>query len=911
MNTPRAKALVIVESPTKAKTIRKFLGDQYIVEASMGHVRDLPSSATEIPTKYKKESWARIGVNVDDNFQPLYVIPADKKSQIKDLKAQLKTVDELYIATDEDREGESIGWHLIEVLKPKVPVKRMVFHEITERAIMDAIAHPRDLDQNLVQAQETRRVLDRLVGYMVSPQLWKKVASKLSAGRVQSAAVKLLVERERERMRFHSGEWWDIAADVKMASDLNHQERAEHDSDSLGGQGRVFSAQLIEVSNVGIAQGSHFDSKTGMLDSTYGDRVTLLDQQKSEALVKLLLETPTLKVNSVERRESKKRPLPPFITSTLQQAANRRLGWGTSVTMRVAQRLYESGFITYMRTDAPALAREAVVGIRAAIERSYGANHLPTKPNVYRAKAKNAQEAHEAIRPAGTEMKTASQLGLSGQEEKLYTLIWRRTMACQMSHAEISYTTVKLISETQPQLLFRSAGREVIKPGFMLAYEIKDEDEKQLPALTEGQSLSLSHAQALKHLTKSPARYTEASLVKSLEQEGVGRPSTYASIIDTIQKRGYVLQNGRQLTPTFTGVAVTQLLESAFSDVVDPEFTASMEQWLDGIASGGGGIEFLKSFYQNQLIEGISRSEQLDPREVCAVRGDHFPDHEVRVGRFGPFIEYQNTEGERTTLSLPKDLCPDEVTDAWITERIAQAEQGEVPIGLHPMLAEPIFIREGRFGTYLQLGDGDKPKRSSLPKGLSVEELTIERAAFLLDLPKSVGVHPETGEEFFINLGRYGAYVQHQKTYASLPNDLALFTVDAEEALRLLKEREESGGRGGRRGQSVLKELGEHPDGGEIKVFEGRYGPYIKHGKVNASLPKGTEVESLTLEQAIELIAKKATAKKPAKKAATKKAATKKAATKKAATKKAATKKTATKKTATKKAATKKDTGEG
>ena len=898
MNTTRAKALVIVESPTKAKTIRKFLGDQYIVEASMGHVRDLPSSATEIPTKYKQEPWARIGVNVEDLFQPLYIIPADKKARIKELKAHLKEVEELYIATDEDREGESIGWHLIEVLNPKVPVKRMVFHEITEKAIMDAIAHPRTLDHSLVQAQETRRVLDRLVGYVVSPQLWKKVASKLSAGRVQSAAVKLLVERERERMRFYSGEWWNLVADICDENAANSDTQNEEHGVAAG----VFSAHLLSVDGTEIAQSSHFDSSNGQVNELYRDKVSLLDQEKSDTLVALLMANPHLIVDTVERRESKKRPLPPFITSTLQQAANRRLGWGTSVTMRVAQRLYENGYITYMRTDAPALAQEAIEGIRAAVERQYGKSFLPSTANVYRAKDKNAQEAHEAIRPAGTEMKTAQQLGLSGQEEKLYTLIWRRTMACQMNPAELSYTTVKLRSEGSPNLLFRGSGRELIQAGFMLAYEVKDEDESQLPALTEGQRLKVNHVRAQEHHTKAPARYSEASLVKSLEQEGVGRPSTYASIIDTIQKRGYVFQNGRQLAPTFTGFAVTQLLEQAFSQVVDPEFTASMERWLDEITMGGDGIELLKSFYQDQLMGGVTQSEALDPREVCAVRGVHFPTYEVRVGRFGPFIEYE-ADGTKTTLSLPSDICPDMVTSEWIEERISQAQSGEVPIGVHPVHQEPIFMREGRFGTYLQLGDGDKPKRSSLPKGLQPEQLTLDQAAMLLDLPKQLGTHPETDEPIIVNLGRYGAYAQHQKIYASLPNDLALFTLDLEGALTLIKEKE-SGARGASKAQTVLRELGEHPDGGAINLYEGRYGPYVKHGKINASLPKNCDVESFTIEQAIELISKKSTAKTGTAKKSTTKKSTAKTSTAKTGTAKTGTAKKSTAKTSTAKKST-------
>ena len=614
----------------------------------------------------------------------------------------------------------------------------------------------------------------------------------------------------------------------------------------------------------------------------------MLGQAKAEQLVDLLKQVGQLKTSHIDRKESKKRPLPPFITSTLQQAANRRLGWSTSLTMRVAQRLYENGLITYMRTDAPALAQEAVMGIRTAVQKHYGSGHLPSKAVVYKSKSKNAQEAHEAIRPAGTEMKTASALGLSGQDEQLYTLIWRRTIACQMSPAELSYTSVRLIAETQPAMCFKSSGREVIKPGFMLAYDIKDEDEKVLPPLVKGSVVNLYDQRAQQHVTKAPSRYNEASLVKALEQEGVGRPSTYASIIDTIQKRGYVVQSGRQLSPTFTGLAVTQMLEQAFSEIVDPEFTASMEEWLDKIATGEDHLELLKKFYHNQLLEGVKRSEELDPKVVCAVRGAHFPEYEVRVGRFGPFIEYEKSPTEKGTLSLPKDISPDEITSTWIRDRLTQAEQGEIPIGVHPTTGENIFIREGRFGTYIQLGEGDKPKRSSLPKGLASDDLSLEQAIALLSLPKVLGTHPDTGKDILINLGRYGAYAQHQKTYASLGSDLELFHIEFAKALELVKAKEEGKSK---TGPKVLKTLGEHPDGGEIEVLEGRYGPYVKHQKINASLPKTLAIEDVTLEKAVELLAQKAS------KATTKKGTKKtKAASKAKTTEKKTTKTTKTKK---------------
>ena len=863
------KALVIVESPTKAKTISRFLGPEYRVEASMGHVRDLPSSASEIPVAIRKEPWARIGVNVEDGFQPLYVVPTDKKQRIKELKTLLSGVEELFIATDEDREGESIGWHLLEVLKPKVPTKRMVFHEITEEAIRHALANTRELNMGLVTAQETRRVLDRLVGYIVSPLLWKKVASKLSAGRVQSAAVKLLVARERERMSFRSGEWWDLNVELSL-----------HDSEAQS----VFTAQLSEHSGKPVAQGAHFDPRTGLLLEDKQGQVDLLNADSAGQLTERLRREGVLIVDQVERREVKKTPLPPFITSTLQQEANRRLNWGTSQTMRVAQRLYENGYITYMRTDAPALADEAVNGIRSAIRTHFGEQSLPVKPQIYRTKAKGAQEAHEAIRPAGTEMRTASTLGLSGQEAQLYQLIWQRTMACQMTPASLSYTTARLSSRSAPELILKASGKEVLHPGFMAAYQIKDNEEMALPPLHQGQELSILSVNPQQHMTKAPARFNEAALVKSLEQEGIGRPSTYASIIETIQKRGYVRQAGKQLIPTFTALAVTQLLEHAFSDIVDPDFTASMEHWLDEITVGGDSKTLLSSFHDQQLMGGMVLGEALDPREICAVRGDRFGDYEVRVGRFGPFIEYQKDASERITLSLPADLSPDEVSIEYIQSRIQQAEAGAIPLGHHPESREPIFLKEGRYGLYVQLGDDTQPLRSSLPRGLSADEITFDQALFLLKLPLSLGAHPDTGEEVILNLGRYGSYVQHQSTSASLKPEHDLFAFSLGEAVKLLTERASDGGK--RKGQEVLRVLGDHPESGPIQLIAGRYGPYMKCGGVNISIPKTVVIDDLTLELALPLV-NEGLAKKVKKKAATKKAATKKAATKKAATKKA------------------------
>lgn len=844
---------MIVESPTKAKTISKYLGSDYRVVASMGHVRDLPSSASEIPTAVKKKPWARIGVNVEEGFEPLYVIPADKKRHIQELKALLKDSDELYIATDEDREGESIGWHLIEVLKPKVPTKRMVFHEITQEAIMRALSNTRSLDVELVRAQEARRVLDRLVGYVVSPLLWKKIAPRLSAGRVQSAAVKVLVERERLRMGFVSGSWWDLKATLEV-------------------EGTSFSANLAKVAGRPVATSAQFDPNTGALK--LGREHLLLDEAHATALRDAVgpSREASVLVEQLERKSNLKAPPPPFITSTLQQETNKRWGWSASQTMKVAQRLYESGFITYMRTDAPALAEEAVKGIRAAIKAHFGEGSLPNSPKRYASRSKGAQEAHEAIRPSGTHMKEASALNLKDQEARLYTLIWQRTMACQMVSAELSHTTAVLtLSSSEGPLEFRASGRELLKRGYLAVYEQKDGAENPLPPLEEGKNLALQELSAEGHQTRAPARFSEATLVKALESEGIGRPSTYASIIDTIQRRGYVRAQGRQLTPTFMALAVTQLLEQAFSEIVDLEFTASMEEWLDEIATGGSHTEKLQSFYDDQLLSGVSRGELLDPRDICAIKGPHFEGHEVRVGRFGPFIEYLRGE-ERSTLSLPEEITPDEVTSAWILEQQSRAEAGELPLG-ESEDGEPIYVKTGRYGPYVQLGDEEKPKRASLPAGLEPGDLQIEQARFLLSLPRVLG-HDEERNEVSLGLGRFGPYVRVQKTYASLKTGDDLFNISLERALELVQEKQRSA-----KGRTdALRVLGEHPEGGEISVFDGRYGPYVKHGKINASLPKDQAVDTLTLEFALELIAKRAATtgkKKPSARAATKSKATK------------------------------------
>ena len=849
--------LVIVESPTKAKTIRKFLGDGYRVEASMGHIRDLPSNADEIPKDVKDKETGRLGVDIENGFAPVYIVPPDKKKVVTTLKKALKEADELYVATDEDREGESIGWHLLQVLRPKVPTRRMVFHEITRDAIARAIESSREIDEGLVQAQEARRVLDRLVGYVVSPLLWKKVAPRLSAGRVQSVAVRMLVLRERERMAFNSGEYWDLKAELEAS-------------------GTRFNAQLVELDGTPVAQGRDFDEKTGELSGSR--EVTLLDGASANAL-RDALEARAFTVSDVEKRQSKRSPYPPFTTSTLQQEANRKLGLSARQTMQVAQKLYENGFITYMRTDSVHLSNEAIGAARGLVERRYGSDFLSEKERRYSTKAKGAQEAHEAIRPAGTEMPTAKELGLGGMDARLYELIWMRTVASQMAEARIAFTTAKIDATTEDGRVgrFRASGRVVEFAGFLRAYvegrdnpeEALDDSSTPLPALSTEQVVDCSALEALGHETKPPARFTEASLVKALEKEGIGRPSTYASIIDTIQRRGYVMNRSKQLVPTFTAMAVTNLLERTHTNVVDLEFTAGMESQLDGIADGENAQHFLQSFYETNLLRGLEQSDELHPREVCTVRYEPrgAAPFDIRVGKYGPYVEVPQEGAEKpSTVSLPAETAPADVTPEMVAELIKAKEIGDEPLGTDPETGLPIFALTGRYGPYVQLGEmpkkekgkkveqADKPKRASLPKGMTADQVTLEKAISLLSLPRHVGTHPETGEEVLAGIGRYGPYVKHQRTFASLAATDDVLTVGIERALELIAAKAAKG-RGGNK--TVLAEVGEHPEGGEIMIYDGRYGAYVNHKRVNATLPEGTDPKKVTLEQALELLAAK------------------------------------------------------
>jgi len=881
--TKRKKGLVIVESPAKARKIAGFLGNDYTVLASMGHVRDLPASASEIPQNLKKESWSTLGVNVDSGFEPLYVVPKDKKKIVKELKAALKDAEELILATDEDREGESIGWHLMELLQPEVPVKRMVFSEITKKAIQDAIQNTRELDEDLVKAQETRRVLDRLYGYRLSPLLWKKIAPKLSAGRVQSVAVRILVQRELERLAFRSGTYWDLKAQLETPE-----------------QG-VFEAQLTTLGGKKIATGKDFDENTGKLKE--GVDVLLIEEAAARELFEKLSSS-DWQITKIEERDQVRKPYPPFTTSTLQQEANRKLSMTARQTMQVAQRLYEGGNITYMRTDSVNLSSEAINASRKCVEQRYGADYLSPQIRQFSTKSSNAQEAHEAIRPAGSEMKTADELGLNGPEYKLYSLIWKRTVATQMAEARLKFQTVTVTSQDAE---FRATGRHVVFPGFFRAYvegvddpeAALDDQESALPAVKEGMALNCQQLEPISHETKPPARYTEATLVRELESDGIGRPSTYASIISTIQDRGYVRKSGNQLIPTFTALAVTRLLEDYFPRLVDLKFTASMEQTLDDISTGNAErLPYLESFYSKKdgLDEQVrTKEETIDPRQACTLKL-HGLDVDIRVGRYGPFFEAKEGE-ENVTASIPDDVAPADITNESANKLINMKKEGPQPLGMHPDEGLPIYRMLGPFGPYVQLGDVTeempKPKRVSIPKNRDPEQLTLETAIKLLGLPRRLGQHPETGKVVNAGIGRYGPYVLHDKTYKSLGKDDDVLTVELDRAVELLKTARK------RSAPTPLKELGKHPEDDEpIAIFEGRYGPYVKHGKINATIPKDREIEHVSLEEALDLIAakaaksggrkstKKKTKKKQAKKQATKKKTTRKKTTKKKAAKK-------------------------
>ncbi|MGV9347267.1 type I DNA topoisomerase [Streptomyces spiralis] len=912
------RRLVIVESPAKAKTIKGYLGPGYVVEASVGHIRDLPNGAAEVPEKYTGEV-RRLGVDVEHDFQPIYVINADKKAQVKKLKDLLKDSDELFLATDEDREGEAIAWHLQEVLKPKIPVKRMVFHEITKDAIREAVANPRQLNQKLVDAQETRRILDRLYGYEVSPVLWKKVMPRLSAGRVQSVATRLVVERERERIAFRSAEYWDLTGTFATG-------RAGDPSDPSS-----LVARLQTVDGRRVAQGRDFDS-LGQLKSA---NTLHLDEANARALA-AGLENTRFSVRSVESKPYRRSPYAPFRTTTLQQEASRKLGFGAKATMQIAQKLYENGYITYMRTDSTTLSDTAIAAARAQVTQLYGADYLPPQPRTYAGKVKNAQEAHEAIRPSGDRFRTPAETGLTGDQFKLYELIWKRTVASQMKDATGNSVTVKIggTAADGRDVEFSASGKTITFHGFLKAYvegaddpnaEL-DDRERRLPQVAEGDALSAEEITVDGHSTKPPARYTEASLVKELEEREIGRPSTYASIIGTILDRGYVFKKGTALVPSFLSFAVVNLLEKHFGRLVDYDFTAKMEDDLDRIARGEAkAVPWLKRFYFGEangiggaaeagngdgdhlggLKELVTDLGAIDAREVST-----FPvgnDIVLRVGRYGPYIE----RGERETeahqrADIPTDLAPDELT-VELAEELLAKPSGERALGTDPETGRPVVAKAGRYGPYVTevLPEGTpktgknavKPRTASLFKSMSLDTVTLDDALRLMSLPRVVGTDAD-GVEITAQNGRYGPYLKKGTDSRSLQSEDQLFTITLEEALAIYAQPKQ---RGRAAAKPPLKELGDDPVSGKpVVVKDGRFGPYVTDGETNATLRSGDSVETLTPERGFELLAEKR-AKGPAKKTA-KKAAAKKTTAKK--TTSTAAKKTAAKKTTTAKKTT-------
>jgi DNA topoisomerase-1 len=878
------QALVIVESPAKARTIGKFLGKGYRVEASIGHVRDLPQGAKQVPAQYKGESWANLGVNVDDGFTPIYIVPPGKTKQIKLLKDQLKDATALYLATDEDREGEAISWHLLELLKPKVPVHRLVFHEITDSAIQAALAGPRQVDQGLVRAQETRRIVDRLFGYEVSPLLWRKVRPKLSAGRVQSVAIRLIVERERERMAFVSAAWWDLLAKFAKQS------------------GEGLEATLVSVDGRKIPQGKDFDSTTGKLANK--DAI-LLDGAAAQSLADRI-RSGEFRVAAVEDRPYTTKPYAPFTTSTLQQEANRKLGFTARRTMQVAQSLYENGHITYMRTDSTNLAAVAIEDARSLVERNYGREFMPDEPRVYKSKVKNAQEAHEAIRPAGHpfELPEAMRSQLGVDEFRLFDMIWKRTIASQMADARGRRISITIEGEG---CAFQVSGKTIDFPGYLRAYvegsddpsaELADQ-ESILPSVTVGERLSCTDLNAKEHNTQAPGRYSEAALTKALEERGIGRPSTYASIIDTIQARNYVFKKGGALVPTWVAFSVVQLLEVHLASLVDYQFTAQMEDDLDAISRGEQQqTAYLEKFYFGNGAPGLKKQlankiDEIDPARIGRILIGKPADGAevfVRVGRYSPFVE----QGERKA-SVPEETPPDELTLDAALRLLEQAAQGEEPLGICPDTHKPVYLKTGRFGPYVQRGipdDEEKPQNASLLKGMTPADVDLATALKLLTLPRNLGDHPTEHKPIMAFNGRFGPYVKCGDETRSLPAEISPLDVTLDQAVHLLAQPKTRG-----RGAAAKKEplrVFEKPSPvteKSVQVLDGRYGPYITDGDTNISLRKGMTIEELTFDEALGMLAEKAALGPTKKKAAPrKKAATKKAAPKKAAKKKAATK---------------------
>lgn len=931
--------LIIVESPAKARTITRFLGDGYVVASSYGHIRDLPASAKDIPARWKNEPWSRLGVNIENGYAPIYIVSPDSRSQVAELKKLLKKADEILLATDEDREGEAISWHLLEVLEPKVPVRRITFHEITKDAITAALQSPREIDMQLVRAQEGRRILDRLYGYSLSPVLWKKVRTKLSAGRVQSVAVRLVVEKEEERQRFRVARFCDVEA-------------------TLGTGELEFPARLLSAGGTRLATGKDFDPETGQLKQ--GETRLQLDEEAAARLAAGAAASVPWRVSAVDRKETTQRPSPPFTTSTLQQAASGRLKMTPQRVMRVAQRLYEGvadfreGLITYMRTDSLTLSEGALAETAGLIRDQFGPEYTQG-PRRYRTQAKGAQEAHEAIRPTHVSRTPASVAGrLERDELAVYTLIWNRTVASQMADAKLDKTAADLVAQVDgSELVFRANGSVVRFPGFLKVYGDRGQDT-QLPEMQVGQAvggdaarsaggidvLRVGHAA---HETQPPARYTEASLIKKLEEEGIGRPSTYAAVIATIQSRDYVTKKGGALLPTYIGMAVTHLLREHFNRYVDVAFTARMEEELDQIAEGKRDwVEFLDAFYrgsdggaglEKDIAAGLDRIEF--PRIHVGDDPDTGAPIVLRIGRNYVSVNVEGDEERRATV--PVDLLIDELTPERALELITQRDRSREPIGRHPGTGQDIYVLSGPFGPYLQLGqqEGDtKPKRISLGAKTDLSTIDLDYALRLLSLPRIIGTDPASGKPVRAGLGRFGPYVEHERVFASVTSVDELFTITLEDALERIRNKNR---------RPVLRELGPHPETGlPLVICKGRYGPYVTDGKANGTIGRDTDPEEVTVAEAVALLAaaaeraaqgggrpargrrvtrkapaagtatrrtakktaKKAvkttagtTATKPAKKAAkkpTKKATTKKATTKKATTKKATTRKTTT-----------------
>ncbi|MGI8953064.1 MAG: type I DNA topoisomerase [Nocardioidaceae bacterium] len=886
-------ALVIVESPSKARTIAGYLGKDYVVESSIGHIRDLPHNAAEVPAKYKGEPWARLGVDIDNGFEPVYVVSADKKAHINKLKKLLKDADELLLATDEDREGEAIAWHLLDELKPKVPVKRMVFHEITRQAIQHAVANTRDIDTHLVDAQETRRILDRLYGYEVSPVLWKKVMSGLSAGRVQSVATRLVVERERQRMAFTSAAHWDLEAVFDAGADK---------------EPRRFGAKLVSIDGARVAQGRDFDTH-GVLRSTNG-KIVHLDGARAGALAGALRDR-TYAIRSVESKPYTRKPYAPFRTTTLQQEASRKLGYGSQRTMQIAQRLYENGHITYMRTDSTTLTQTAIDASRRQVHELYGAEYLPDSPRVYASKVKNAQEAHEAIRPAGEHFRTPAETSLRGDEFRLYELIWMRTVASQMRDAQGNSVTIRLgaTADTGEDCQFTASGRTITFHGFLKAYveghddPATESDDKQtrLPDVAEGDEVTVAGLDAAAHETRPPARYTEASLIRELEEREIGRPSTYASIVTTIQNRGYVYKKGTALVPAWLAFAVTRLMEQHFSRLVDYKFTAQLEDVLDDVAGGRDQrVDVLHGFYfgdkegDTALKTLVSELGDIDARGLSTFElGEGIV---ARVGRYGPYVESPpgDAQTQPARANIPDDLPPDELTLDKAKELLASPIGAERELGEHPDTHLGVVAKNGRYGPYVteQLPEEApktaKPRTASLFASMSLETITLDDAVRLLTLPRMVGLDPADGAEITAQNGRYGPYLKKGSDSRSLDSEEQLLAITLDEARAIYAQPKQHGRRAA---APPLKELGADPvSGGAVVVKDGRFGPYVTDGEYNATLRKDDAIESLTLDRAAELLAdkrakgpaKKST-RKPAKKTPTKKSTAKRKPAKKAA----------------------------